>query len=264
MYWARKSAVRFGLATGLLVLAACGSDGETTQPNQTPANTQSSAPSSQVTEARISMPECTPAANGKVAFRVGSAVLRVPGPAIDNAIPSSLTGPVQREAVLQEVQNRVANGEGCPATPLDSRLLLTKSDLGHPLLLGNIGFIKTGKNSVTAQFAQLTTQLRDNPEGRCRPQKNSLLACPGTETKEGRETQVLYLISTDNSARMSTGGPLFVRCLLADQGIRGCAMFDRLADGATFDATLNPGEYTSESLKEVQRAVLTKISEWRG
>lgn len=264
MLGARKNAVRSGLVTGLLALAACGDDGAGGQGAQpqaaaaTPAATQAVAG-----ESRVQMPECTPASNGNVAFRVGGAVLSVPGPVIENAIPSSLTGPLKREAILQEVQARVSRGEGCPATPLDARLLLVKDDLGHPLLMGNVGFIKTGQTSITDQFAQLTRQLRDNPEGRCRKQGDDLLACPGTETNEGREAQVLYLISTDNTARMSTGGPLFARCLLAEQGVRGCAMFDRLADGTTFDATLNPGDYTSDSLKSAQRAVMTKIASWR-
>lgn len=267
MHSARKTSIRLGLLAGMLALAGCAEDGASTtgaQPAASPAtNAQAAAPAAN-SETRINMPDCVPAANGKVAFKVGGAVLRVPGQVIEYAVPSSITGPVKREAVLNEVQARVAKGEGCPATPLDSRVLLVRDNLNHPLLNGNVSFLRTENNNITSQFAKLTTQLRDNPEGRCRAEEKGLLACPGTETQEGRKTEVLYLISTDRAARMSSGGPLFARCLLAEKSIRGCVMFDRLTDGTTFDATLASGEYTTESLKSAQRAVLTKIAEWRG
>ena len=271
MFEAKRSLTGVGLTAGLLLLAACADEGATAPDaqTQTAANTQQAASSegaasTAVDGERVRMPQCTPPSEGRVSFTIGSTVLRVPSNVIENTVPTGLTGPLKREAVRADVQTRVARGEGCPATPLDAALLLVRDDLGHPLLQGNIGFVRTAQNSVTNQFSQLTTQLRDNPTGRCRPQNGDLLACPGTETKEGRETRVLYLISTDKSARMASGGPLFARCLLADQGIQGCAMFDQLGNGATYDATLNAGQYTSESLKEVQKVVAGRITAWQG
>ncbi|MFK7943848.1 MAG: hypothetical protein AB8B85_13165 [Paracoccaceae bacterium] len=266
MFGAKNSAIRLGFLAGLSMLAACADEGaQSSAPAQASATSSTSAATAAApaaTEGRINMSQCNPPAEGRVAFKVGEAVLRVPGAAIENAVPTGLQGQVKTEAVLQEVQARVSQGEGCPNRPLDSQLLVVQSGLTHQHLGPGLGF-RRADDRFTQQYAQLINQLRDNPTGRCQEAQGGLLACRGTETNSGRETDVLYFISTDKAVRMNSGSPLFARCLISAEGISGCAMFDRLAAGSIYETRLNPGKYTSESLKAAQQLIVARISQWR-
>ncbi len=65
------------------------------------------------------------------------------------------------------------------------------------------------------------------------------LTCVGTETVGQRETPVMYVITTDTSRNLNTGGPLAARCVLqgaqqpadgqAPAGIRSCNIVDEAA-----------------------------------
>lgn len=255
---ALKAATRLGFLAGLFMLSACANEsgGAPQQEGQSAATTSTQAATAP--GQAVKMPDCSPPAQGRVAFRVGDAVLRVPGPAIENVIPSDIQSPLQGEALIQAVQERVARGEGCPATPMDSRILLVKTQASAPQLQPGIGFRAINDNFLE-QYAKLTATLRNEPDGRCQRTDAGLLACRGAETNGGRETQVVYFIHPEPSVRMISGAPLFARCVVTDNRAGPCAMFDRLGSGALFETRLIPGEFTADGLKAIQQDVLGQL-----
>lgn len=239
-----------------LLLAACANESTNTEPTASTAH----AADNQV---QIQMANCATPAEGHVHFSLGGAVLRVPGPAIEDAIPDGMRAPLKKEAVRAEVQSRVAKGAGCPERPLQTALLLVKPQLSHPLLEGSIGLLNASPGNITREFADLTSKLRDAPTKNCRELPGELLACVGTETRADKETAVMYVISKDRSSVMNTGGPLSVRCVLEKKAVVGCNLVDQIPGNVTVDVTLNPGTYTSASLAEARQVALGRIENWR-
>lgn len=257
-------AKRTGALAIVSLIAACA---DSPAPEQPAATTQSAQPAQQATPAgddvQIQMAQCATPAQGNVEIGVGDTVLRVPAGVIEDAIPTGMQAPLKKEAVRAEVQSRVAAGAGCPGQPLQTALLLVKPQPPHPLLEGTIALLRSNPGSITRQFAELTSGLRDKPSQNCRDLAGDLLACIGTEKRGERETAVMYVISKDRGLVLNTGGPLAARCILQEQQVAGCNLVDQVAGNVTMDITLNAGAYTSDSLAEARRAALATVENWR-
>ncbi|MEM7745172.1 MAG: hypothetical protein AAF409_15820, partial [Pseudomonadota bacterium] len=169
----------------------------------------------------------------------------------------------QRAQIEQAVRTRIAAGEGCPEKPLDTQLLMVEDSLNHPLLSGSLGLLESQQGTITQRFAEVTRQLQQQPTQNCRPLQGDLLACVGTETRGDRQTNVMYLISTDTTIMMNSGGPLAARCVMKDQQVVGCNIVDEYASGVIFDIALAAGEYTSDGLRGARDAALSKLGEYR-
>ncbi len=223
------------------------------QPEQTGANAQN----------QIRMAKCATNPQGAIHFKIGQSVLQVPSGVISDAIPSGMTPPLKKEAVQKELQARAAAGAGCPEQPLDATLLLLKADLGHPLLEGSMGLLQSPPGEVTKSFAKLTRQLQEKPNKNCKALGSELIGCLGTETRGERKTPVMYVISTDTSLTMNSGGPLAARCILGEEKVQGCNIVDHLPGRVTFDVTLRPGDYSSAGLRAAREAAIASIDAMR-
>ncbi|MEM0987612.1 MAG: hypothetical protein AAGK00_01940 [Pseudomonadota bacterium] len=199
-----------------------------------------------------------PSAN-RVFFRMGGTVLQVPEQSIENAVPAGLPGNVDQDQLAQEVQNRIAAGQGCPELPMDTILLSVRENLNNPLLEGSIGLLRTRDRSVTRPFAEVTRNLQRQPTQNCRVMQGEVIACIGTETRGERQLPVMYVISTDTSVSLNSGGPLAARCVLRGQEILGCNLVDDYGPDITFDATLAAGEYTTAGLLAAHSAAVARL-----
>jgi hypothetical protein len=264
MFVQNYSGLRFAVAAGaMLALAACGGDGEEAPQAQTTPQATPQQQQLKTGDRQIRMAQCQTATQGKVHFRIGNAVLGVPAPSVADAIPTGIQPPLKKEVVQQELQARVNTGEGCPEKPLSTTLLMLKDDLGHPLLEGSVGLLQSPPGDVTASFAKLTKQLQEKPNRNCKALGSQLIGCVGTETRGDRQTPVMYVISTDTSLKMNSGGPLAARCVLGQDKVQGCNIVDHLAGNVTFDVTLNPGDYSSAGLRAAREAAIARIESFR-
>lgn len=255
----RVNRMRAVLVTaGFLGLAACAPEPGESPQSETPAAsvTQSAAGA---TENRVNLAQCQSGSDGKVHFKVGDSVLAVPAKAVGDVIPTNMKPPFKKEQVRAEIQNQASQGAGCPERPLEATLLVVKDDFGHPLLEGTMGLVRTPPKQAAQRFANLTAQLQAKPNRNCKTLAGELLACVGTETRGERDTPVMYVISTDTTQKMNTGGPLAVRCLLGDKKIQGCNIVDQMPGGLTFDASLNAGDYSTALLRGARDAVVRKV-----
>ena len=250
----------------LAVLAAC-ADGEKTDdgPATAAATSQqpSTAPSAQPSGDRINLANCAQDTNGRVFFQVGKSVLGVPAPQIRDAIPTSLRPPLTKEDVKKELKSQAAAGGGCLNKPIAASLLVIQDDFGHPLLDGRVGLLGVPPQGLTAGFAEVTRNLQKNPTQNCRKVADNLIGCVGTETRGNVETQVMYVITTDTSQNMSSGGPLSARCVLKDGEVQGCNLVDQLDGNVAFDATLKAGKYTVEGLRTARETAIAKVNALR-
>lgn len=247
---------------GMCFLAACAP--EPSEPQQSPApSTAQPQATAAAKENRVNLAQCQSAALGNVHFEVGGSVLAVPAGAVNDVIPSNMKPPFQKEAVRAELQNQASQGAGCPERPLGATLLLVKDDLGHPLLEGTMGLVRTPPKETAERFAKLTAQLQAKPNRNCKTLAGELLACVGTETRGERDTPVMYVISTDTTQKMNTGGPLAVRCLLGEKKIQGCNIVDQVPGGVTFDATLKAGDYSTALLRGARDAAARKVQDMK-
>lgn len=230
--------------------------------SQTQSSTaQSTAPQNGTAATRINIKQCAQPVGDKVFFKIGGAQLGVPGGVIVEAIPSALRPPIKKEDATRELERQAANGGGCPERPLDTVLLIINERFAHPLLEGTAGLVRAAPGA-TAQFAELTRQLQQKPTQNCRQLNGELLACVGTETRGNRETPVMYVITTNKSQNLNTGGPLAARCTLQDKKVEGCKLIDTLPGGLTIDVTLNAGTYTTADLAGARNAALQQINSY--
>lgn len=241
-----------------IALSACEMDGETAPAAKTA--TPEAAAAGDVQNARINLGECSGPRDGNVYFKVGERALAVPGSAVGDVIPTSLTPPYQKEQVKTELQEQARQGGGCPEKPIDAALLLINGDLQHPLLQGTVALVRTPKGDGAKRYAQLTSQLQANPNENCQTIGGDLMACVGTERRGDRQTPVMYVITTDTTKTMNTGGPLAARCVLAGEKIQGCNIVDQLDGGLTYDATLNAGDYSTAGLASARQAANQQIT----
>lgn len=247
---------------GVLVVAlgACAPEPGSEQPQAAATGTtQPATPSAN----RVNLAQCSTPSNGAVHFTVGEARLALPANVVGDVIPANMKPPFNKEEVQKELQAQAAAGAGCPEKPINASLLLMQADFGNTLLQGTVGLVNTPSPQAVQRFAKLTADLQAKPNRNCKTLTGELLACVGTETRGGKETPVMYVITTDTTKRMNTGGPLAVRCVLGEKKIEGCNLVDQLVGGATFDATLNAGDYSTALLSSARQAVLGKLETWR-
>jgi len=253
------------LTAASALLAAC--EPQQTGPDDPAPQTQANAQAGTPPQAgdRINLAQCDRPSNGRVHFRLGQTVLAVPADAVRDAIPANLTPPIDQAQVKQALQAQAAQGGGCPGKPIDASLLLVETDLGHPLLQGSIGLLATPPDGISGPFTEVTRTLQQEPTENCRDIGGGLIGCVGAETRGDRRTPVMYVIATDPAARLATGGPLAARCVLneGDNKVRGCSLVDQLPGQIAFDATLAPGTYSAEGLREARARVAATVGALR-
>jgi hypothetical protein len=248
-----------------LILVACEDGTQGAAPSSTPTATDQTAAAAAPSTAgapqgenQIRIAKCAEPIGNEVYFRVAESRLKVPGNVVVDAIPANMKPPLKQETVAAELQRQAAQGSGCPEKPLETMLLVVKDELEHPLLEGTIGLIRPS-NDVNQQFARLTRQLQASPTENCRELNGELLQCVGTETRGATETTVMYVITTDRTQNLSTGGPLAIRCVLQEKQIRGCNLIDEIAGNLVIDVTLNAGNYSTADLSGARTAALNKV-----
>lgn len=248
---------------GLVVsLAAC-ADGPKEGEPSTPTTTPQAQNPARTSQDRVALSECSEPAQGRVFFELGSSVLGVPAQAVRDAIPASLTPPMTKEAIQTELQTQAANGGGCPGKPIQANLVMMQAAGQHPLLEGTIGVLGNPPRAMTERFAEVTRGLQRKPTQNCQDLGGSLLGCVGTETRGQNQTQVLYVISTDTSQTLASGGPLAARCVMVEGKVAACNLFDRLPGDIVYDATLKPGKYTLEGLVSARDTAVASIDNMR-
>ncbi len=260
-----RSAAMLGL---LLGVAGCSTDDEAAAPATPAAPAANSAANAQPpvegtppAAGIVRLSECETPADGVVHFKISDQVLAVPAGSIRDAVPAGLQRSATKETANELLQSRIAEGGGCPSNPLEVFFVATEQPQDETLLAGPLGIMKTTSQSQMRRFAQLTQQMinaRDSAN--CREMGVDLIGCVGTETLQGRKTRVMYVITTVPGEVMNTGGPLAARCVLSEESIKGCALFDELSGGLSFDATLSPGTYTTTALKQAYASALDKIN----
>jgi hypothetical protein len=272
VHGSRSALGRAALAVlALGALAAC-----ETAPAESPAATEPAAAQGAAAgapEQRISMADCASPPEGRVYFSLGESVLAVPADDVREVYPTGLQAPVSEEAVTAAIRSRAADGAGCPEKPMEAVLVAVGGGTTDPLLEGTIGILRAPPEAITDQFAKITRDLQRNPTQNCRPVNGGLLTCVGTETAGQRETPVMYVITTDTSRNLNTGGPLAARCVLAGAqqpapgqpaaGIRNCNIVDEVPGGLIVDATLKAGTFSTETLAQAHRAALARVQSLR-
>ena len=253
-----RLAARFGVLCAVLALAACGGDSTPDAPS-----TNAATPSTDGT-APTGLANCASPSDGKIHFKVANAVLAVPGGIVLDAIPAGMQPPITKERVVAEVKARTDAGQGCPGSPMDTGLLLTREQPAHPLLDGNAALLALPPGGITERFAAETKRLQANPPETCSPIGKDLIGCQGVEKRGETSTNVLYVITTDRAQTMSSGGPLAARCVLnAEKKVEGCNLVDQLAGGVAIDASLKSGTYTTSGLRAALDAATSRVDAMR-
>ncbi|MEM7189623.1 MAG: hypothetical protein AAF439_08425 [Pseudomonadota bacterium] len=248
------------LGAGLL-LAGCGGSSEEptaeTQPTPAPAQQTQTA---QAASNQVQVLNCTGPTNGSVHFRVGRADLAIPGNLVLDAVPAGMQPPITRESVQAELQARAAQGAGCPGKPIDAGLVLIRDQPQHPLLDGQIGLLRMPPEGITARFAEVTRNLQTSPTRNCQTMGADLIGCVGKENRGGEETDVMYVITTDPSEKMRSGGPLSARCVLKDKAVERCNLIDQLSGNLAIDANLKAGSYSTAGLRAALDIATAKVN----
>ncbi len=200
-------------------------------------------------------------------------MLSVPADEVREVYPTGLQAPVSEEAVTSAIRARAAEGAGCPEKPMEAVLVAVGGGPADPLLEGTIGILRSTPGAITDQFAKITRGLQSNPTENCKKVNGELLTCVGTETVGQRQTPVMYVITTDPSQKLNTGGPLAARCVLqgaaqpaAGQSpaeIRSCNIVDEVPGDLIIDATLKAGTFSTQSLAQAHRAALARVQSLR-
>lgn len=250
----------------ILALAACANEegGGTDAPAQSSSGSAASSgttsSNSQVASAGRVSTRCQTPDGGKVFFRVGESVLALAPGEIDETIPAGMKPPLNAETLKAELDRRTSEGGGCPEKPLDMLVLAIKADGGNTLLQGTIGLLATDPSRLSSGYADVTSKLQANPPENCQQLSADLLACTGTETAGNARTEVMYIVTTDKSKKMNSGGPLAIRCAIAEGAVRGCNIVDRGQGNFIMDAVLRQGEYTTAAIESAWRKAMSEIS----
>ena len=252
--------------SAILALAACETE-EGTAPQASTQTTGNAAQSSgtdsggaAVASAGRVSTRCATPDGGKVFFRVSDSVLALAPGEIDETIPAGMKPPLNAQTLKAELDRRTAEGGGCPEKPLDMLVLAIRSNPGDTLLQGKIGLLATDPGRLSTGYADVTARLQAQPPENCRQLSADLLACTGTETAGNTRTNVMYIITTDKTKKMNSGGPLAARCALAEGSVRGCNIVDRGQGSFIMDAVLKQGEYTTAAIETAWRRALSEVS----
>ena len=253
--------VRAGGIAAVVVLAAC-AEGDKPETTETPPATTPPA-ATVATGASIGLTNCPTPSEGKVHFKIADSTLAVPGNIVLDAIPAGMQPPITKDRVVAELKTQTGQGKGCPGTPLDAGLLMVQDKLNHPLLDGSVGLLALPPGGITERFAAETRRLQQNPSKSCNPIGEDLIGCVGTEKRGDISTNVMYVITTDKTQNMASGGPLAARCTLEGDKVAGCNLVDRLEGGLAMDASLRSGTYSTEALRGALDAATTHINAMR-
>lgn len=235
----------------LAALAACEPGGSATEGSQPTAETGQQT-------ARVGT-KCTTPDGGKVFFKVGEAVLALSPGEIDETIPKGLKRPFTAEDLKAELDRQTNAGGGCPEKPLDMLVLAIRVPADDTLLQGTIGLLATDPNRLSRGYADVTTRLQSNPPQTCKKLGGDLIACTGTESAGNARTEVMYIVTTDPSKKMNSGGPLAIRCAIREAKVSGCNIIDQGQGGFVMDAILKEGQYSSDTLESAWRTALAQI-----
>ena len=69
----------------------------------------------------------------------------------------------------------------------------------------------------------------------------------------------MYIVTTDRTKKMNSGGPLAIRCSMQQGKVRGCNIVDRGRGNYVVDAILNQGEYSTNSIERAWRSAMAQI-----
>lgn len=255
-------------AAGALLVAVAGCQPQTTGPTADRSATQTAQPAAAagiaapVVEERLTTVNCRTPAQGRVHFRVGNAVFAVPGDDVRTVVPPGATPATDAAEVVQRLRARTAEGAGCPESPLDAALLGIAGPAGEPLLAEAIALFTSPPGAIATPYAELARQMLANRE-RCRQAEGGLIACPAIEQEGPQQMQSLYLVSTDPGRTLAFGGPLAVRCVLAEDRIRSCEIVDELPGGVGLRAPLEALPTSSDALAAAHRAAITQVRSLR-
>lgn len=249
------------LAGALLVsLAACestsGKDAET--PADTPEQVATTADGR--VEERLATPECQQPSDDKVFFRVGSAVFAVPGGEVDTVLPPGVTPETPANEVIGRLRTATAEGAGCPEKPLDLALLAVSGPQSDALLAGTILIFRS--DGIAGPYGDLTRQMLASPD-RCQSSEGGLIACQAVEQDGAEEIRSLYLVSTDRNQKLSFGGPMAARCMLAEDRIQGCEILDELDGQIGVRAPLKALPESGAQLAAAHKAAIERVRSLR-
>ncbi len=252
--------------SAVLALAACETEqGAAPEASSQPSGSNAQAPSGTssggtgvASAGRVST-NCDTPDGGKVFFRVNDSVLALAPGEIDETIPAGMQPPLNAETLKAELDRRTAEGGGCPEKPLDMLVLAIRANPGDTLLQGKVGLLASDPSRLSSGYADVTGRLQSNPPENCRQLSADLLACTGTETVGNTKTNVMYIITTDKTKKMNSGGPLAARCALAEGSVRGCNIVDRGQGTFIMDAVLKQGEYTTAAIETAWRRALSEV-----
>ncbi|MEM9060796.1 MAG: hypothetical protein AAGD13_10085 [Pseudomonadota bacterium] len=259
-----NGAILGGLAC---VLAAC-AEGETppaasSSGSQASSQQTASAPQQQAAAGRVALSSCQTPDNGKVFFKVGASNLSLDPSEIQETIPRGLKRPFTAEDLKAELDRQTAAGGGCPEKPLDLLVLGIRVPNETSLLNGQIGLLATNPTQLSQDYANFTAQLQSSPPQTCQTTDGALLICPGKQKIGNQDVEVAYIVTTDRSKRLRSGGPLAVRCGRQGGNIGNCRLIDLDSSGTAFEAGLKNGPYSTATLDEAWRSAQTALDQRR-
>ena len=246
------------LCSAFLALAACAPANEGPGTSTQPAAT-ASQPAASSGAARVGLSNCATPDGGKVHFSVGGTVLALTPAEIQETIPKGLQPPFTAEQLKAELDRQTAAGGGCPEKPLEMLVLAMNGNSNDTLLQGTIGMLAADPGRLSKGYADVTTRLQSNPPETCKRLGGDLIACTGTESAGNRKAEVMYIVTTDQSKRMNSGGPLAIRCSIQQAKVRGCNIVDRGRGNFIIDAILNQGEYSTANIEKAWLSALAQV-----
>jgi hypothetical protein len=245
------------ICSAFLALAACAPEGQApTASTQASTNTQTATAA---TTGKVGLSNCSTPDGGKVHFKVGSTVMALTPPEIQETIPKNLKPPFSAEVLKAELDRQTAAGGGCPEKPLDMLVLAMNGSGEGTLLQGTIGMLATDPGRLSKGYADVTARLQANPPDTCKKLGGDLIACTGTESSGSRKTEVMYIVTTDRNKKMNSGGPLAIRCSIQKAQVRGCNIVDRGRGDFIIDAILDQGEYSTSSIEQAWKSALAQV-----
>ncbi|MEM7685467.1 MAG: hypothetical protein AAF293_11625 [Pseudomonadota bacterium] len=212
---------------------------------------------------RISLENCQTPDNGKVLFRVSRTTLSIPSTEIQETVPRGLSNTFTAEQAMAELQRQASTGAGCPGKPLDLLALGIQVPDQNTLLRGTIGLIATNSAAQAAEYAKFTTRLQTQTPKTCSQVDGGLLLCPATQKIGNRDVEIAYVVSTDRTKKMRSGGPLAAQCGRQGQSIGNCKLIDLDSQGTAFEASLKNAQFTTASLDQAWRAAQAAIDQRR-
>lgn len=222
-------------AAALLALAACG-DEETPAPQ---ASSTSQVPAAQAKSNInwLDLAPCGQPQTGAVHYRIGGAVLVLEQAIVRRVIltQSRLTQGIDPSKSLGE---QLPKGTGCADNPLDVAGVVTKSGFETDLLEGSVTLFPLLPDLIVSYQRVITQLLNERPSNACQAEQDGLLICFGQERQNDIATDVAYVIATDPSKNLATGGPLFARCEIREGRPVGCNLGDAASQQIFYDATL--------------------------